>query len=443
MADQGTPHIPLPDGKPQSYVEDGVTMEWDFSKGAYFPKLDDTFVVTYQQAYPGASSGSDWTTYTNEQGVPYYYNSKTNVTTWERPKELDQQKTAVAPAAGGSMPTQGTGSWVTYQDEQGRPYYYNTQTQQTSWVLPAELQAPATANTQASKSSDSKEPTADDKQSGKRKRSRKDQAAKDKVKVEDGAVKLSKKVNCHVYVTGLPLDITLEEFTSFMAKAGIINEDDEGNKRIRLYLDEEGQPKGDGKCTYLRVESVDLALTILDGAEIKPGYKVSIQRAVFKMKEGMTLGKQEEQDGEAADKKAKLKKKSLGQKKLHWHETDTKRKRALGVLVLKHMFTPEQIKADPSYIFELKSDIERECLKFGAVKKVEVFDGNPEGVIMVRYFDDESLGPAIATLNGRWFDQRQIVAEEWDGKTKYKVKESKEEEEARIAQWDEYLNSEE
>lgn len=51
-----------------------------------------------------------------------------------------------------------------------------------------------------------------------------------------------------------------------------------GNKRIRLYLDEDGQPKGDGKCTYLRVESVALAMTLLHEADIKPGYKVNIQR---------------------------------------------------------------------------------------------------------------------------------------------------------------------
>ena len=42
-------------------------------------------------------------------------------------------------------------------------------------------------------------PSKDGKKKGKR-------AAKDKVKVEtDGAVHLSNKVNCHVYVTGLPL----------------------------------------------------------------------------------------------------------------------------------------------------------------------------------------------------------------------------------------------
>eukprot|EP00045_Choanoeca_perplexa_P002199 m.23405 g.23405 ORF g.23405 m.23405 type:complete len:443 (+) comp11378_c0_seq2:159-1487(+) len=431
------PYHPLPEGKSESYVEDGVTMEWDSSKGAYFPKLDDTFVVSYQQSYPGANSATDWTTYTNEQGIPYYFNSRTNVTTWERPADMPQ---APAPV----QATQGTSAWTLYQDGQGRPYYYNAQTQQTQWEAPAEYQAPQTGTaavaTAAPASSTTTAKTEPVKREGKGKRKMKD---KDKVKVAtDGAVHLSDKVNCHVYVTGLPLDITLEEFTTFMAKAGIINEDDDGNKRIRLYLDDEGQPKGDGKCTYFRVESVDLAMTLLHEAEIKPGYKVNISRAVFKMKKGMTLGaKPTKEEAEAAAKKAKLKKKTLGQKKLHWHETDTKRKRAIGVLVLKHMFTPEQAKADPLFSDELKRDIERECLKFGAVKKVEVFDNHPEGVVLVRYFDDESLGPAIATLNGRWFDQRQIVAEEWDGKTKYKVAESQEDEEARIAQWDEYLNS--
>ena len=44
----------------------------------------------------------------------------------------------------------------------------------------------------------------------------------------------------------------------------------------------------------------------------------------------------------------------MGVRMLHWHETDTKRKRAKGMLVLKHMFTAEQIKSDPLYSAELK-----------------------------------------------------------------------------------------
>jgi hypothetical protein len=39
---------------------------------------------------------------------------------------------------------------------------------------------------------------------------------------------------------------------------------------------------------------------------------------------------------------------------LHWHELDTKRKRAFGVLVLKHMFTLKELEEDASYLFELK-----------------------------------------------------------------------------------------
>ena len=33
--------------------------------------------------------------------------------------------------------------------------------------------------------------------------------------------------------------------------------------KAKLYKDEEGNFKGDGLCTYLKVESVQLALTIL------------------------------------------------------------------------------------------------------------------------------------------------------------------------------------
>jgi len=40
-----------------------------------------------------------------------------------------------------------------------------------------------------------------------------------------------------------------------MSKYGIISPDpnDPRKKKIRLYRDEEGNPKGDGRCRYLRV----------------------------------------------------------------------------------------------------------------------------------------------------------------------------------------------
>ena len=68
---------------------------------------------------------------------------------------------------------------------------------------------------------------------------------------------LPEEKNCNVYVTCLPLDITDEEFEELMSKYGIISPDlsDPRQKKIRLYKDEQGNPKGDGRCRYIRVSS--------------------------------------------------------------------------------------------------------------------------------------------------------------------------------------------
>lgn len=70
-----------------------------------------------------------------------------------------------------------------------------------------------------------------------------------------GWFELPDEKNCNVYVTGLPLDITDLEFEEMMSKYGIISPDpnDSRKKKIRLYRDEQGQAKGDGRCRYVRV----------------------------------------------------------------------------------------------------------------------------------------------------------------------------------------------
>ena len=60
--------------------------------------------------------------------------------------------------------------------------------------------------------------------------------------------------NTNVYVSGLPPDITLEEFQTIMSKYGIIMVEEETEKpKIKLYMDDHGNPKGDGRCCYLKV----------------------------------------------------------------------------------------------------------------------------------------------------------------------------------------------
>ena len=98
-----------------------------------------------------------------------------------------------------------------------------------------------------------------------------------------------------MYVSGLPVDITMDEFYEHMSKCGLIMEDDDGNHsniisitlilflslkghpKIKLYYDVNGQPKGDGLCCYFKVESVQLAIDLLDESELR-GSKLSVQK---------------------------------------------------------------------------------------------------------------------------------------------------------------------
>lgn len=88
----------------------------------------------------------------------------------------------------------------------------------------------------------------------------------------------------------MPEDVTEEEFEEFMTKCGMIDVDIRSNKpKIKLYVDKAtNKPKGDGLCTYVKIESVQLALQILDGADFRGDGKskktVTVERAKFEMK---------------------------------------------------------------------------------------------------------------------------------------------------------------
>lgn len=60
--------------------------------------------------------------------------------------------------------------------------------------------------------------------------------------------------NSNVYVTGLPQDITEDEFKEFMTKVGVIAYDPVYRKpKIKLYTNPDGSYKGDGRCCYIKV----------------------------------------------------------------------------------------------------------------------------------------------------------------------------------------------
>lgn len=68
---------------------------------------------------------------------------------------------------------------------------------------------------------------------------------------------VDEKNNTKVYVANLPLDITDEEFVEIMSKYGMILKDPSTHKfKIKLYRDANGELKGDGLCTYIKVSYI-------------------------------------------------------------------------------------------------------------------------------------------------------------------------------------------
>ena len=64
------------------------------------------------------------------------------------------------------------------------------------------------------------------------------------------------------YSSGLPPDITTEEFVEVMSKCGIVMRDPISEEyKVKLYRDGQGNQKGDGLCCYLKVSALGLALS--------------------------------------------------------------------------------------------------------------------------------------------------------------------------------------
>lgn len=69
-----------------------------------------------------------------------------------------------------------------------------------------------------------------------------------------------------------------------MSKAGIIMKDPRTHKmKYKLYRTPDGELKGDGTCCYVKMESVKIALDVLDGWELR-GRKIHVEKAQFQMK---------------------------------------------------------------------------------------------------------------------------------------------------------------
>ncbi|VDD92162.1 unnamed protein product [Enterobius vermicularis] len=112
---------------------------------------------------PSSATGSPvtsdvWSEHTASDGRVYYYNKITKQSSWTKPDDLknpEEKKAAVSRI------------WREYKTAEGRPYYYNTETKETTWTRPKEFEPVSSASaSKEEKSSSSKADSADSKTNG-------------------------------------------------------------------------------------------------------------------------------------------------------------------------------------------------------------------------------------------------------------------------------------
>lgn len=243
--------------------------------------------------------------------------------------------------------------------------------------------------------------------------------------------------NCtKVYVSNLPEDITEEEFVEVMSKCGMIFRDPKNRKlKVKLYAESNGQLKGDGLVHYIRVESVKLAIDMLDGYEVR-GRKIKVQRAQFQMRGDYNPALKPKRN-----KQEKEKLKKLQSKLLDWRPDKMRGERGKHerVVIIKNLFEPEIFDNHVDLIIDYQNNLREECSKCGTVKKIIIYSSEPEGVAEVRMADPEEADIVVHMMHRRYFGKRLLIAELWDGKTQFKVNETEAESKERLSKWDEFL----
>ncbi|KAI6113245.1 hypothetical protein EDD16DRAFT_1484363 [Pisolithus croceorrhizus] len=241
--------------------------------------------------------------------------------------------------------------------------------------------------------------------------------------------------NTAVYVTGLPPDTEVEEVAERFSKFGVIEEDDEGEPKIKLYARDDGSFSGEALVVYFKEESVSLAINLLDDAELRigdPSTTMRVQRAEFKHKHTT-----DPSDGNVprrtVDKKKATRRIGKMQKKLQeWDDDDGfgpakteedrihSHNRSSRVVVLKHMFSLKELDEDPTLLIDLKEEVREECSSLGEVTNVVLYDKEPDGVMTIKYKEPLSAQACVMKMNGRYFAGRRIEASLYGGKQRFR-----------------------
>lgn len=204
-------------------------------------------------------------------------------------------------------------------------------------------------------------------------------------------------------MTNLPRDAEIDEVVQRFSKCGVIEEDDEGEPKIKMYAREDGSFSGEALVVFFKEDSVTLALNLMDEAELRLGdasTRMRVQQAEFGHKQHHGGGERKVVDRKKATKRIGKMQRCVSRtaccstdligrfRKLEdWDSEDefgpaltvtdkfsNQTNKNSRVVVLKHMFTLEELEEDPSLLLDLKEDVREECATLGDVTNVVLYD---------------------------------------------------------------------
>lgn len=244
------------------------------------------------------------------------------------------------------------------------------------------------------------------------------------------------------------MDASVDEVHEiFSRKAGVIAEEiDSGAPRIKLYMDEGGNFKGDALVVFFKPQSVEMAIMLLDDTDFRitasgnRDGRIRVQAADSSYKKTQYDQENGEKKPEAAAAAAERKPQQkdrdrqkiirktqkLDAKLADWDDDDpypvqieapSKKDKTV---ILRHMFTLEELEEDPAALLEIKEDIRDECAKLGQVTNVVLYDQEQDGIVSVKFVDPESAQACIKLMHGRSFDGRTVQAGLATGAEKFK-----------------------
>lgn len=194
---------------------------------------------------------------------------------------------------------------------------------------------------------------------------------------------------------------------------------------------------------FFKAASVELAISLLDDYPFRMGdgegsgnMRVQAAESTYKKTNYAETpgeaGKEKERPKTSMKDKQKIIKKTqkLDARLADWSDdepsalTETS-SRYDKVVILKHMFTLEELAEDSAAILDIKEDIREECSKLGEVTNVVLFDLEEEGIATVRFGNAEAARACVSMMDGRNFGGQKVLAYISEEKEQFKKSKQK------------------